>query len=383
MRVPDHPALILAGGGLANGLIAWRLRQVRPQVRVLIVESGASLGGNHTWSFHDSDLTAAQRDWIKPLVAHRWPHHTVLFTKRRRQVNSGYASISAAQFHAVLARSLQAGVLLNMPITYLHPTAVQLASGQTLRAAAVIDGRGFVPSPHLSLRYQKFVGQELRLHHPHRLSGPVLMDACVPQHDGYRFVYVLPLTARTVLVEDTYFADGAQLDAPVLRQRIRDYAFAQGWMVDAVLREEQGVLPITLDGDIHAYWRALRGQPVSGLRAALCHPATGYSLPSAVRLADMIAQLPDLSAPALASAIEDHAVAAWRSQAFFRALNRMLFLAARPALRHQVMAHFYRLPDEVIARFYAGQLLPRDKLRILTGRPPVPVHQALRALAGA
>jgi lycopene beta-cyclase len=60
MRTPDLPTLILAGGGLANGLIAWRLRQLRPQVRVLMIESGSSLGGNHTWSFHDSDLTTDQ-----------------------------------------------------------------------------------------------------------------------------------------------------------------------------------------------------------------------------------------------------------------------------------------------------------------------------------
>jgi lycopene cyclase len=263
-------------------------------------------------------------------VVHRWPHHTVLFTKRRRLVKGGYASISAAQFHTVLAQSLcPHSIHLNTPIVHLSPQAVYLADGQTVRADAVIDGRGFVPSLHLSLRFQKFVGQELRLHHPHRLSSPVLMDARVPQQDGYRFVYVLPLTPRTLLVEDTYFADTAQLDAATLRQRLHAYAFAQGWVVDEVLREEQGVLPITLDGDINAFWRELRGQPVSGLRAALCHPTTGYSLPSAVRLADRIAQLQNLSAPALYSTIETHAVEAWRAQAFFRALNRMLFLAAR------------------------------------------------------
>ena len=42
--------LILAGGGLANGLIALRLAATRPEVRVAIVEGGGQIGGNHTWS---------------------------------------------------------------------------------------------------------------------------------------------------------------------------------------------------------------------------------------------------------------------------------------------------------------------------------------------
>ena len=40
--------LILVGGGLANGLIAWRLRMQRPELNILLLESGERIGGNHT-----------------------------------------------------------------------------------------------------------------------------------------------------------------------------------------------------------------------------------------------------------------------------------------------------------------------------------------------
>ncbi len=72
--------LILVGGGLANGLIAWRLRQLRPEIDLLLIEAGAQAGGNHTWSFHQDDLTAEQQ-WIAPLVAHRWPGYEVRFPR--------------------------------------------------------------------------------------------------------------------------------------------------------------------------------------------------------------------------------------------------------------------------------------------------------------
>jgi lycopene beta-cyclase len=58
----------------------------------------------------------------------------------------------------------------------------------------------------------------------------------------------------------------------------------------------------------------------------------------------------------------------------------MLYRAAAPEKRYRVLEHFYRLPEPLIARFYAGRLTRWDKLRVLSGRPPVPVGGALRAL---
>ena len=46
-----------------------------------------------------------------------------------------------------------------------------------------------------------------------------------------------------------------------------------------------------------------------------------------------------------------------------------------------MLEHFYRLPEPVIARFYAAKLTRLDKVRILTGKPPVPVLKALKAMA--
>ncbi|MEE4465188.1 lycopene cyclase family protein, partial [Azotobacter chroococcum] len=121
----------------------------------------------------------------------------------------------------------------------------------------------------------------------------------------------------------------------------------------------------------------------SGLAAGLFHATTGYSLPHAVRLAERIAALPQLDAASLATEIQATLRAEWRRQGFFRLLNRMLFLAGAPEDRWRVMQRFYGLPEALIRRFYAGRLHAGDKLRILAGKPPVPLDQALRAaLAG-
>lgn len=372
--------LILVGGGLANGLIAWRLRQRQPQLKLLLLEAGAAPGGNHTWSFHEQDVTPAQHAWIAPLVAHRWPGYDVRFPALTRRFDGGYLSITSEHFALEITQALGDSLRTQTPVSALTPQTVTLADGTVLHACAVIDGRGYQPGEHLTIGSQAFLGQQWRLSQPHGLTRPLLMDATVDQSAGYRFVYTLPLSADSLLIEDTHYIDRATLSDDQARQHIADYATAQGWALETLEREEQGNLPITLAGDCRAFWRQKAGQPCSGLRAGLFHSTTGYSLPQAAALADLIADQRDLSAGALFALTQDYAQQQWRRQRFFRVLNRMLFLAGRPDGRWQVMQRFYRLNPGLIARFYAGQLTLADKARILTGKPPVPVGEALQAV---
>lgn len=372
--------VILLGGGLANGLIALRLAQRQPTLRVLMLEESARCGGNHTWSFHQSDLTPEQQEWIDPLVAHRWDGYDVQFPQLTRTLPGGYMTVTAGRFAGVVEQALGDNLLTGCPAIPLSANSVQLADGQILRAKAVIDGRGYQPGPALTVGSQAFFGQQWRLARPHGLTRPILMDATVDQLAGYRFVYTLPLTPDTLLIEDTHYIDSAALDADRARQRIADYATEKGWLLQELEREEQGILPITLAGQPGAFWRQRDGLPCSGLRAGLFHPTTGYSLPLAVQLADLIASQPSPDSAQLSRLIQDFALRQWRHQRFFRLLNRMLFLAGPPAGRWRVMQRFYGLSDGLIARFYAGHPTHFDRVRILSGKPPVPVGEALRAI---
>lgn len=373
--------VLLVGGGLANSLIAWRLRAVRPQCRVTVVEKAPALGGNHTWSFHESDLTAGQQAWIAPLIEHQWPNHEVRFPGYRRQLSGGYCSISSDRLHREVSALPGLELRLGVAVREVGAEGARLEDGQLLSAPLVIDGRGFQPGVPFDLRYQKFLGQVVSLRERHGLAGPILMDATVEQRDGYRFIYVLPFGERRLLIEDTYYSDMPELAPDVLRGAIRDYTVSQGWEIIAVEREETGVLPIVLDGDIEAFWRSVDAElPRAGLRAMLFHHTTGFSLPEAVRLADAVASAAQLQSAPVAALIVARAREHWREQRIFRLLNRMLFNAALPGERYRVLEHFYRLPEASIARFYAGALRSGDVWRVLTGRPPVPVHRALRAL---
>ena len=373
--------LLLVGGGLANSLLAYRLRQLRPEIRLLVVERGRELGGNHTWSFHGTDLNPEESAWTAPLVEYSWPHYEVRFPGLRRRIAGGYRSITSARLHQVVSEALGPDLMLDAPVERISSGEVLLADGTRIEADAVIDGRGYLPSPHLVLAYQKFLGQVVRLRHAHGLEGPILMDATVEQRDGYRFVYTLPFSSRLALIEDTRYSDRPALARGEMREAIHGYAERMGWHVDAVEREEEGILPIVLCGDIEAFWRSAEpGMARSGLRAALFHPTTGYSLPHAVRLSDYLSRLTRLDLASLTREIQRRSIATWRENAFFRVLNRMMFVAGEPAQRFRILERFYRLPESLIARFYAGHLTLVDRLRLVTGSPPVPVGRAVRCL---
>jgi lycopene beta-cyclase len=371
--------VIIAGGGLAGGLIALRLAARRPELRVLILESGPVLGGVHTWCCFETDLPPDIRRWITPLLSHRWGQYQVRFPGHSRSLTTPYLSIASGHFAEVVGEALGRRVWTGTPVADLGHDRVVLADQRVLRARAVIDARGPAAGDALVMGWQKFLGHEVELDEPHGLKGPIVMDATVDQLDGYRFLYVLPFSDTRLLIEDTRYSDGESLDRDQIRQDLAAYVHQQGWRIRTLLREEHGVLPIALGGDIDLWWRETPTAAV-GLRAALFHPVTGYSLPDAARLADEVADLPDLTSESVRTLVEARSKAAWRERRYFRMLNRMLFRASAPEKRYRVMERFYRLPQPLIERFYAARASLADKARILIGKPPVPIGAALASL---
>lgn len=380
MLADDHHDLILVGGGLSSALVAWRLALDRPDLRVCVIERESRLGGAHTWSFFDGDLPDEDRAWLAPATAHRWPEgYDVYFPGLSRGLKTPYNSLTSEALHAAVAPLLGDRLIAGEAVE-ISADRVRLADGRVLTAGGVIDGRGPGSTPHLDLGWQVFVGRTLRLSQPHGLTRPTIMDATVWQGEAYRFVYLLPFDERTVMVEDTYYADGSGLDRAAIGQRIEAYARSRGWTIEAVVSEEEGVLPIALGGDIDAFWA--QGEPVAriGLASALFHPTTGYSLPDAVAMARTLSALPDVTSATLRAATEDRSKILWADRAFYRLLNRMLFRACEPSQRWRVLRRFYGLPESVVRRFYAGRSSLMDKARILIGKPPVPIGRAMKQL---
>lgn len=367
----------IAGGGLAGGLIALALAELRPDLDVRLVEPSPVIGGHHIWSFFDSDISPEHRWLVDPLICHRWTGYDIIFPAHRRRMETGYNSIMSERLDALVRARLKPGQIIAARARSVEP-GVLLCDGQRIAAKMTIDARGASDLSCLDLGWQKFLGQQLRIKGGHGLARPIIMDATVPQLDGYRFVYCLPLDAETVFVEDTYYSRAPALEPETLRQRIAAYAQQRGWQVEATGREEAGVLPIALGGDFRAYWESGGSTIKAGMRAGLFHPTTGYSLPDAVRLAIAIAAYSHMTADTCRAFAEK----CWAERRFYRMLGIMLYRASEPGQEYRVLERFYRLSPALIERFYAGQSTFFDKVRILSGKPPVPIGKAMRAILG-
>jgi lycopene beta-cyclase len=357
---------LLVGGGLHNGLIALALAQTQPEAKVGLIERSAEVGGNHTWCLHAADVPAACAKFVEPLIVQRWPRYRVAFPNLERTLEEPYACVTSPSLASAIRRLSRLQLLRGEAVAHVAPHRIELASGVAFEAEVVIDARGpEVSERSQALGFQKFVGLELWVEPHHGLLEPLLMDARVPQRDGFRFLYALPLSGDRVLLEDTYFSDSEALDRPLLRQHVLDFARGLGLRVRRVLREELGALPIPARAPIVA--PSAPGLIRAGYQGGWFHPTTGYSFPLALRLANEIAHVPASGASLAVAALARREAG---QQRFATALNRLLLQGFAPELRYRALERFYRLPPDTVRRFYALELSRLDRLRILCGRPP-------------
>lgn len=383
--------IAIVGGGLAGGLIAAALRRKRPDLALVLIEAGEVLGGNHRWSWFGSDLSAEGTALLDAFPHKQWNDgYDIAFPGLKRHLGTPYRSLASADFDAALRAMLpDDAIRTGRSVITLDRDGAILGNGERIAARTVIDCRGQPSSAHLQGGWQVFLGHHLRTRQPHGVHRPVIMDATVEQAGiadpgAYRFVYLLPLSDHDIFIEDTYYADSPELDPAMLAGRIDAYCAKRGWTGELV-ESETGVLPVITGGDFAAFEaeRRIEGVARAGAQGGFVHPLTSYTMPFAVETALAIADAADIPGDELATLLARRAQRHWRATAFYRLLGKMLFGAAEQKQRWQIFERFYRLPENLIERFYAGRSTALDKARIVVGKPPVPISRAIGALMGS
>jgi lycopene beta-cyclase len=369
----DH---VIVGGGLQGCLLAHAIAHHRPAARVLLVEQGAELCGNHTWSFHESDIPQQARVWFDPLVAHRWPGYVVRFPGMSRRVGIPYATVTSDGLREATRRlaaeaESQTGraalvIRSGEACEIVAPTRVRLGDGSLVEAATVIDCRGRAASPGLprGVGYQSFIGHEFRTGRRWPAAEPTVMDVREDQACGFEFLYELPFGPDRVLLEYTRFSEEPTCDESRAEALIAARLAEAGVDATERVRTERGCLPMPYAAPAKAPGVSVAG----GYAGGWYHAATGYSMPLAARFADIVGRAaPDRVAAELAAAAAADAL----RRGFARFLNRLLFCLVTPRDRWKIFRRFYRvLSEERIARFYAHRFTVADAARIVIGRPP-------------
>jgi lycopene beta-cyclase len=368
----------IVGGGLQGCLLAHAIAHHQPEATVLLLEQEHELCGNHTWSFHGTDVPESCRSWLDPLVCHRWPGYRVRFPGLARRVGLPYATITSSGLRAatmaLAARAAAAGVagrgsvVVRTGITceILSPTRIRCDDDDAIDCHLVVDCRGLSAAAAMprGVGYQTFIGHEYRTDQRWPAREPTVMDVREDQADGFEFLYELPFGTDHVLLEYTRFHDEPGCDSRRGERLIADRLAEAGVDSAELIRSERGCLPMP-----YAAPAKRRGPTVAGGYAGgWYHAATGYSMPLAIRFADLVARSsPERVADVLSSAFSHDSL----RRGFARFLNRLLFCLVAPRERWRIFRRFYRvLPEDRIARFYGHRFTAADAARIVIGRPP-------------
>lgn len=387
--------IIILGGGLAGSLIALRLAALKKPPPFLLLDAQATPGGsgNHTWSFHDTDLPPSCREWMLTLCDQSWSSQEVRFPNLKRILKAPYHAIRSESLGAKTVNILESRWLPNSRVLTLRTNShsneieITLEDGKKLSSNCVIDARGFdetdLRSPNA---YQTFLGLDLEIDGPHEVLRPRIMDTLElgqdsQQHD-YCFFYLLPWSETNLLIENTRYSVNKTIDPVEFEAEIREYCVKKGWKIKNTLRRESGALPIPL----YPY-----SQPESesnvirlGVRSGQFHATTGYSLPFLLRQIAAIVEVFETEEFPTHDQLKRALVPSfklWKKQLrFFCILNRMVFNAALPGQRWRIFERFYRLSESLIFKFYRGELSYLDRIKIVWGTPPVPIRLAIRSL---
>jgi lycopene beta-cyclase len=245
---------------------------------------------------------------------------------------------------------------------------------QPLRAgdltARVIDARGAgAPAPLRPGRVrlqQRFLGQWIRAARPvFDPSTATLMD--FPEQErgrGVRFVYVLPVSSTSALVEATVFSAGAH-DRPPSREQIREYVRERWGLADdewTVEEEEAGSIPMTDQP-------AVGSHAAFGMRAGIARPSTGYAF-TRIQLAARDAAIAVAAGGPLPVPRDP-----WRTRALDAVFLR--FLRDQPHRAPEAFLHMFAgLPGPLTVRFLTERSTPIDELRLILALPKAPFLRA-------
>ena len=358
----------IIGGGLAGLSLAVRLADERfADRRIVVLEARRHYARDRTWcswQTRDHPFTAiADVGWQRWRIATR---EGVTEGGSRRHP---YRLVAADRLYAAAVERLNAQphVTLRLGCGVAGWTAeendVAVATDQgCLRADLVFDSRP--PRAARAALVQRFHGWQIRVEKPvFDRDVATLMDFCVPQAGAIHFVYILPQTARSALVEDTWIVPGAW-PAPDAAGHLERYVRGLDAGAWQVAFEESGAIPMDLG--LAPSTARTRVVPI-GTAGGAVRPSSGYAFAAIQRSTDAIARAlrrPRAFRLGMRPPRPHGRLSSWMDAVFLRVLAQAP--AQAPAL---FAALFDRCPGDRLARFLTGEGSLLDHVAVMRSLP--------------
>jgi lycopene beta-cyclase len=392
--------IAIIGGGLAGLSLATRLAAPKFQhLRVVVLEPRTQYVRDRTWCYWadkcsaDAGVNRSHSHPFQTSVAVRWPSWEVMcgvagtpsYEVVTKTGQHCYEMIPADRFYDDAERligstahvKIMKGVTLVGAVDKSENVELDTSMGK-IRVGLVFDSR---PPATLSKAawVQRFQGFELETETPiFDVNRATLMDFSITADADSKagrvhFIYVLPLSDRLALVEDTWFApveDGC--DDVDYQTQIKAYLKRRfGLERYDVLHREQGALP--MDPELKPAKSSGRIIKI-GAGGGMARASSGYAFFETQRACDAIAEklstqkiLPtEFRLPRWRGAMSY-----WMDAVFLRVLKEYPSLA--PKIFFDLFA---KVPPDALARFLSGVATPLDVARVVSACPKVPFLKA-------
>lgn len=337
----DKPVIII-GGGIVGSLLAYRLKEVLPQMSFKLYEASSSLGQHQSFSFRESDC-AKDMHWLKPLISHSWDHHQISFKKFDKMITNPYHLIDSRKMNEVISLKLKDDLKVHNKIP------LELALQE---ASFVIDTRN--ECYYKKSGYKKFLSFEIELEEPHHMISPVVFDGKVDKKEIYRNISYFPLTENTMLVKDFWYSDNRRIDVAEMRTVLNDTIKEKGWKISKVLREESGVVAVPLTPPTFHQ----EGRVIS--LAGLFHGSTISSIGAMTKLIDEMVST-SFRYGELREIVSKFRKSEGEVQGFYRSLNKILIEEKKDFIFERI----YNQPYSIIEKFSSGNLSFFDRSKMI------------------
>ena len=387
MTTPQHRAAlggtgcVILGAGLAGLSLADALLTRGVTSPITLIDVREEFPDDRTWCFWD-----VHPHPYRHLVSHRWACWSFSghgATHRQRSASAPYCHLPARRFYEDVLSRLSAAP----NCTLVLGTTVQDVRGQpgTVRvrtsagevtAAHCFDALATAgptwarlgPATGEQQLSQRFLGWFVRAPRPvFDPSCMTLMDFDVTPNGELRFMYVLPFSTTSALVEDTSIGFyGVPADAS--RDEIRRYLGARFGLHEVeVLREEESVLPMVSA-------RPPRGDAAApviavGNAAGAVRPSSGYAF---IRTQRHVARLADAFARGRPGPVPVERPREARLDAVFLEALR----DDPPGFANHLLSLGRRMPGDRFARFMMDAASPADVLAMVAALPKGPFARA-------
>ena len=352
----------IIGAGCAGLTLAYHLKGSKSEPIVLIDKQ--TNRNDHLWSYWDNGRDSLNLP--RPFIKKKWAKWAIR-TQNREVIRTGnsfqYVCLSSAVFESHLQRAIQNsnGTILREAVTGTNikkeTKSLSLSNGSELAIKNVYDSRPPLVSD--GAMYQHFVGLSIQANDPiFDDSTAILMDFRVPQSSGIHFIYVLPFSKNSALIESTVYSKKL-LPHSWYKQQIYNYVQKHfpktNW---EIIGEEAGALPLN-----NKYPEVSFGIPI-GLNANAMRASTGYAFS---QIMDQISEL------VLKIESSPNKITVKRGSSFIEDFMDEIFLdvlSKSPQRAPEIFtAVLESLTGDEFAEFMSGYCSALTKAKIITSLP--------------